>query len=606
MLVRRTVDERLKKILAGLRERRAAQGSPEQMIRDFYASGMDMKRRNALGLAPLKKYLEKIEKAESIDSLFSHIPEFHRVGVDVLWSLYVDQDDKNSAQYVLRLSQAGLGMPEREYYLKDDVESLRVRNAYKKYVESIFRLSGQKKDAGSLRDAVLSIETILARASMKKELCRDPHKLYNRATIASLSTLALEVNWREYFVKVFAAPKARIIVSQPLFLKEVSRLATSASLYEWKAYFTFHVINSFGSLLSNTFVRQTFSFYGTVLTGTKSMKPLWRRVLGVVNGTVGELLGKIYVQSHFSEQAKKKMLALVNDLLEAYEVRLKNIEWMSPATKKKALRKLRALNPKIGYPDKWRSYRGLTITAEDYVGNVVRSAEFHHKKEMKKVGGPILRWEWHMHPHTVNAYFSPNLNDIVFPAGILEYPFFSFDADDALNYGAIGSVIAHEITHGFDDEGSKFDHKGNLKSWWTRQDRARFDKKAAIVKKQFDSYEVSDGVHVNGKLTLGENIADLGGVAIAYDAYQRQLLKTGRKNIDGFSPEERFFLGFSLFDREHYRSEYEKMLVLTDPHSPAKFRINGPLSNLEHFYKVYGVKKGDKLYRDSKVRTTVW
>jgi putative endopeptidase len=383
-------------------------------------------------------------------------------------------------------------------------------------------------------------------------------------------------------------------------------LINAVPIPDWKIYFEWQLVNDFAGALSPAFVAKSFSFYGTVLTGTKVMKPLWRRTLGTVNGNLGELLGKIYVKHYFTPEAKRKMHVLVDDLFTAYEARLKNLDWMTPTTKKKALRKLHALTRKVGYPDKWKSYKGLVIKADDYAGNVIRTGEFEHRRQMKKLGRPIDRTEWFMYPQTVNAYFSPNMNDIVFPAAILQPPFFSLTADDGVNYGSIGSVIGHEITHGFDDQGSKFDHKGNLKSWWSKADRKRFMKKANIVVKQYNAYKVADGVPVNGKLTLGENIADLGGLSIALDAYKIALKRSGRKNIEGFTPEQRFIFGFSLFERETTRPEFQKTQVLTDPHSPSIFRVNGPLSNLKEFYDAFGVKKRDKLYRNAKQRTTVW
>ncbi len=605
--LRYKTDYQLRDILAELESKRSLpKGSPEQIIRDFQRSGMDMKRRNELGIRPLDALRKKIATAKDAAALKTLIGELHRIGVGIFFGSGIGQDSKNSERYILHVAQDGLGMPEREYYLKDDAESVRVRTAYLKHAEALFRLMGRTPaEAKAGTEALMRIETILAKASMKKEDRRDPEKTYHKMTVAGLTKLSPELDWKRYFTQQGAEVK-EVIVMQPDFLKAVSKLLDGTSLDDLKTYVEWHLVNDFAGLLSNAFVKQSFSFYGTALTGTKQMKPLWRRVLGNVNGHVGELLGQIYVKKHFPGEAKRKMSILVDDLFTAYEARIKSLDWMTPPTKKKALKKLAALNRKIGYPDKWKSYKGLVITSEDYVGNVLRSNEFEHKREIKKLKGPIDRTEWHMYPQTVNAYFSPNLNDIVFPAGILQAPFFDMSADDALNYGAIGAVIGHEITHGFDDEGSQYDAKGNLKSWWTAADRKRFEAKAEKVRKQFDKYVVADGVKVNGKLTLGENIADLGGLSIAYDAYQLQLARTGRKDVGGYTPEQRFFLGFALFERENVRPEYEKMQVLTDPHAPGKFRINGPTSNFDAFYGAYEVKKTDKMYRAPKDREMVW
>ncbi|HRH24037.1 MAG TPA: M13 family metallopeptidase [Candidatus Paceibacterota bacterium] len=608
MALRYDTDRQLRTILSELETmKRVTKGSPEQLIRDFYRSGMDMKRRNALGAAPLAPFLKNIEGIKTHTELLTQIAALHRMGVGVLWGTAVDQDSKNSEKYLLHIYQDGLGMPERDYYLKNDPESKRVRDAYLPYVERVLRLMGTKpaKAAGAAA-TILRIETALAKAWMSKEDRREAEKVYHKKTVRELARLAPAIDWPRYFKNTGAGTLSSVIVMHPEFLAACSTLLTEVSLEDWKTYLSFHVTNDYAGYLSATFVRTSFSFYGTVLSGTKVMKPLWRRTMNAVNGSLGEPLGRIYVHKHFSKDAKYKMELLVADLFEAYEARLKNIDWMTPTTKKKALKKLRAMNRKIGYPDKWKSYAGLTIRPDDFAGNAIRSELFEHRREMKKLAKPIDRTEWFMFPQTVNAYFAPNLNDIVFPAAILQPPFFNLEADDAVNYAAIGSVIGHEITHGFDDQGSKYDEKGNLKSWWTLADRARFEKKASIIVKQYDAYTVADGVHVNGKLTLGENIADLGGIAIAYDAYQLRLKKTGRAVLGGFTPEQRFFLGLTLFERESARPEYQKMQVLTDPHSPAKYRINGPVGNVPAFYEAFTVAKGDALYRDPSVRTTVW
>ncbi|MBU6321372.1 M13 family metallopeptidase, partial [Patescibacteria group bacterium] len=591
--------------LLGLK--RAAKGSPEQMIRDFYLSGMDMKRRNAAGLAPLEPLLKRVRAIATKKDLLDTIAYLHEAGVDVAWGAGIDHDDKDSEQYVLRVGQAGIGMPDRDYYLKDDVESKRVRAAYEAYVERLYRLMGRSvAEAKEETIALLAFETALAAASRKKEDLRDPHKNYNKMTIAKLGALAPAIAWPEYFRDIHAPRLSTLIVNQPEFMVAISKMVDETPLVAWKSYLELSIVDGFAGSLSTPFIRASFAFHGTALSGVKRIRPLWRRVLGVTNAYLGETLGQLYVAKHFPPDAKKRMLVIVDDLFTAYEARIKGLDWMSAATKKKALAKLKILNKKIGYPDKWKSYRGLEIRSDDYVGNIIRANIFEHRRELKKIGRPIRRWEWLMYPQTVNAYFYPNLNDIVFPAAILQPPFFNIVEDEALNYGCIGAVIGHEITHGFDDEGSKFDVKGNLENWWMTEDRARFDQRAEVVRKQFDRYVVADGVKVNGKLTLGENIADLGGLSIAYDAYQLELARRGRRNIDGFTPEQRFFIGFALFERENVRPEFEKTQVLTDPHSPGTFRINGPLSNFSAFYDAFGIKKGDKLYRPAADRTTVW
>lgn len=606
-MLRYETDLRLRAILTKLESARCAKGSPEQMIRDFFRSGMNEADRTKQGTKPLLPWLTKIRAMKNDKDLLATIAALHRIGVGVLFGSATDQDSKQSTKYILHVYQDGLGMPDRDYYLKNDAESKRVRSAYLLYLPKVLKLIGLKKgEAARATQVIMEIETKLAKASMKKEDRRDAEKTYHKKTPKELQKLAPAVDWYRYFALIGAKTPKAVIAMQPEFLKAVSKIIKETPLEDLKIYFAFHLVNDYAGYLSPAFVRTSFSFYGTVLGGTKKMRPLWRRVLTAVNGNLGELLGKIYVKQYFPPAAKREMNRLVDDLFEAYENRLKGLDWMSKATKKKAVRKLHAMNRKIGYPDKWKSYTGLVIRPDEYAGNALRASEFEHRRDMRKLAKPIDRGEWFMFPQTVNAYFAPNLNDIVFPAGILQPPFFDPDADDAINYGSIGTVIGHEITHGFDDQGSKFDHQGNLKSWWTKADRARFEKKAKIIEQQYSGFTVADGVSVNGKLTLGENIADLGGLAIAFDAYQLRLKKTGRNDRDGFTPEQRFFLGFTLFDRENTRPEFEKMAALTDPHSPTLFRINGPLANLNAFYGAYGVQPNHRLYRAPKVRTTVW
>lgn len=581
--------------------------SAERMVSDLYRSGMDMDRRNKLGLTPLAPTLASIDAIKNTSDLQKVITALHRLDINALWGFDVDQDMKNSEAYAFYLGQGGLSLPDREYYRKDDAESKRIRDAFVVHVEKVFRLMGhQTKDAKHRSAVVLRIETALATISMRKEDMRDPDKIYHKFSLPKLKKLAPGIDWDNYLSGIGAQKAEYFLVMQPDFFGSVNGMLESVCLEDWKTYLSFHVVNEFSGALSEPFIKQSFSFYGKTLMGTKSLKPLWRRTVATVNSMLGEVLGKLYVERHFPPDAKRKMDLLVDDLFTAYETRLRSLDWMSQATKKKALLKLSTFNRKIGYPKKWRSYAGLHIRRDDYVGNIIRATEHELKRDIRRLGKPVDRAEWLMYPQTVNAYYQPTMNDIVFPAAILQAPFFNFGADDALNYGAIGTVIGHEITHGFDDEGSKFDAKGNLKSWWTKEDRDRFMAKAKKVEKQFNTYVVDGGLTVNGKLTLGENIADLGGLSIAYDAYQLQLARTGRTNIDGLTPEERFFIGFSLFEREHCTPEFTKKQVLTDPHSPGLFRINGPVSNFEKFYEAFGVKKGDAHFRPTKDREMVW
>lgn len=580
---------------------------PEKLVRDLYRSAIDMPLRNKLGTTPLTSWQKAVEDISDTKDLLNYIVKAHRVGISALWNSSVDQDSKKSDSYILHLYQGGLGMPERDYYLKDEAEQKRVRNAYLIHIDALLKLHGKTpEERAHISSVVLKIETRLAHASMNKEDTRDVEKTYNKMSISSLARLSPKINWNHYFKDSGAKNISTVIVATPNFFKEISRMLESVSIEDWKTYLSWHLINDTASLLSEKFVKENFAFYGTVLSGTKKMKPLWRRALGTVNGTIGEALGKLYVERYFPQSAKHRMHTLVSDLFTVYEDRIRALDWMSSQTKKKAVVKLRKMNRKVGYPERFRTYKGLSISPTDYFGNIIRAHEQAHAREVRKLNRPVDRKEWFMTPQTVNAYCSFNLNEIVFPAAILQAPFFDEDSDDAVNYAGIGAVIGHEMTHGFDDQGSKFDGNGNMKSWWTKNDREQFAKRASLIAKQFDQYEAAPGVRVNGKLTLGENIADLGGLSIAYDAYQKRLKVTGRKNIDGFTPEQRFFLGFAQAEREIARPEFLKMAALTDPHSPAPCRVNGPVSNFGEFYSAFGVEKHDALYRAPKLRAKVW
>lgn len=606
-MLRFMTEHQLKGLLQEIsKKKKLKKGSIEQKVRDLYISAMDLKSRDKLGIKPLLKWRNTIHKINNEKDLLETIAKLHKLGVGVPWATGVDQDSKNSSRYVLHIVQSGLGMPDKEYYLKNEPEFLRVRSAYVSRIEKIFKLLGYKNMAKTAVQAIMNIETKLAKISMDKEDMRDTEKTYHKKTILELKRLTPEINWDEYF-KGAGIPKIPYtVITQPEFLKEAAKLLSSISLDDWKTYLEWHLVESTSPYLTNTFTKLNFEYYGKVLTGSKKMKPEWRRALSVVNGMLGEGFGEIYIKKHFPREAKRKMNILVDDLFRAYERRIKRADWMTPVTKKKAVAKLKMMQRKIGYPSRFRNYKSLSIEKNNFFGNILRAIEFEHDHAVKKLKKPIDRNEWHMSPQTVNAYCNFNLNEIVFPAAILQEPFFNLNADDGINYGAIGAVIGHEITHGFDDQGSKFDGHGNMKNWWTKKDREQYEKKSKIIVKQYDAYTISDDIHVNGKLTLGENIADLGGLVIAFDAYQERLKKIGRQNIAGFTPEQRFFLGAARVECELYRDEYAKTKVLNDPHSPPQFRINGPFANMDEFYKAYDVKKGDKLYIEPSKRAKIW
>jgi len=580
-------------------------GSPEQLVRDLYISAFDMKERNARGIAPLAPVRMLVRDVVDAKTLLATFARLHRLGVTAGWGALVDQDSKDSSLYILHFWQGGLGLPERDYYLLAGKEQLRVREAYLVHMRKLLTLAGFDKDhVQRTTEAVMKIETKLAEVSMPKEDTRDAEKTYHKLPLVKLQKLAPAIDWATY-CKYIHAPVSTVIVGQPKFFAALSKLLTTISLEEWKLYLEWHIIDDFAPLLSEPFIQEQFAFYGKTMTGQPKMRALWRRALGAV-GVVGEALGQLYVAKHFPQTSKRAMDALVTDLFDVYEERIQKIDWMSAATKRKAVLKLRAMSRKIGYPTKWEHYKGLEILPDDYFGNMLRASEFHYRKHMRKLKQKVDRTEWHMTPQTVNAYCNFNLNEIVFPAAILQWPFFDLSMDMAVNYAGIGTVIGHEMTHGFDDQGAKFDGRGNMVRWWTPQDRKRFETKAKILVDQYNKFEAVDGVYVNGQLTLGENIADLGGLAIGWDAYQKYLDRNGRTVVGGLSPEERFFFGFAQMERELSRPEFTKTHALIDPHSPAPTRINGPLANFEPFYKTFNLKKGDKLYRDPSKRAQIW
>lgn len=606
-ILRYETEHQLKAIVEELLSKKHVKGSAEQLVADVYRSALDTKRRNLLGAKPLALWRREIAAVEKREQLLPLITKLHRFGIAVPWEFYIDQDSKNSDRYLLHLTQDGIGMPEREYYLSDKPEYARVRAAYQRYMPALLALAGiPKKQAAVLASRAFFIETKLAKASMRKEDTRDSEKTYNKRTLAALSKEIPAVPWHSYVHALGARNVTEVVVAQPAFFAAVGQMLAELPLEDWKAYLEWHLINECAPLLSDSFYKMSFGFYGTVLTGSKQMRAPWRRALGATNGAVGWALGRAYVERHFTKKAKQRMDTLVQDLFRAYEARIMSLDWMTALTKKKAVAKLRAMKYKIGHPSRFETYTGLTIDASDYFGNMVRAQEYQHKKSMRRLNRPVNRGEWFMTPQTINAYCHFNLNEIVFPAAILQPPFFAEDADDAVNYGAIGAVIGHEITHGFDDQGSKFDKKGNMKTWWSARDKTRFTNKSKRMVAQYNACEVVDGIRANGQLTLGENIADLGGASIAFDAYQNRLKKTGRMDIDGFTPEQRFFLGFAQAEREITRPEFLKMQAFTDPHSVAPLRVNVPASNLDSFYRAFDVQKGDALYRKPGQRAKIW
>ena len=589
------------------KDKELVDGSASQMVRDLYLSGMDEKTREDLGFSPLQDMLDDIDKVENTQDIISLVVKMHTVGLAPLWSVFVDQDERNPKKNIVYLHQDGISMPDRDYYVKKDAESERVRAGYEKYIVKMFQLYGEtRKVALECLTVVMDIETALAKVSLTGVERRDIAKQYNKVSTNGLKKNYGAVDWNNYFESVGLKDVKHVVVMHLDFFGEVNALLQSVSLDDWKIYLRWKLMVGTSKLLDRKTEKAHFDFYGKVLGGVKREEESWKRVLSVVNAELGEALGKVYVEKFFPKETKRKLNEMVDNLFEAYAEQIKGLEWMSGLTKKKALKKLSCMDRKLGYPKKWKSYKGLKINTVSYVLNVLQAERYEFKRMVGKLHKPVDKTEWHMTPQTVNAYYSPLGNEIVFPAGIIQPPLFHSDFDDAINYGAMGVVIGHEMTHGFDDQGSQFDAVGNYKEWWTKDDRKAFQKKTSVLVKQFNEYEVLGDLKANGELTLGENIADFGGVKMAYKAYQKLLDKKGGEDIDGLTPEQRFFIGFALFEREHSREEHIKRVTLTDVHSIPELRINGTLSNVPEFYDAYGVKKGDKLYRTQKSQANIW
>jgi len=583
-------------------------GSSGQLIGDFYASGMDSANIEKNGISPLQPDIDQINRIHNSKDVMATIAHLQRNGIFPLFGIMVDQDAKISNEYALYASQGGLGLPSKDYYLNKDGKSDTIRKEYLAHIVKMFELMGEPADkAAQDSKKVMDIETGLAQASMSPVELRDPIASYNKMTMNEVIALAPEMDWDNYLREAGISPIKSIIVSQPLFFKKVGQDLAQVPMDDWKIYLKWHLIHNTARFLNNSFVQENFGFYGKKLSGIKELEPRWKRVQSMTDMALGDALGQEYVRIAFTSESKQKMLDMIHNLQAALKERIDHLDWMSPGTKAQANEKLKTLMVKIGYPDKWKDYAGLNIDRNAYVSNVMRSDSFEYQRNIKKLGHPVDRTEWGMTPPTINAYYNPSLNEIVFPAGILQPPFFDPKADDASNYGAIGAVIGHELTHGYDDQGRLYDAQGNLKNWWTKDDSANFVKRTQIVVHQFNHYKVDD-LHVDGELTLGENIADLGGLTIAYLAYKKS--QEGKKDADlainGFTPDQRFFLGWAKVWRSHETPEALRLLIKNNPHAPSNFRVNGPLSNMPAFYKAFDVKPGDPMMAPDSLRAQIW
>jgi putative endopeptidase len=577
----------------------AAPGSNEQKVGDFYATCMDTKEIDAQGLQPIAAELASIAAIHDTAGLLNTGARLQTQGVGVLFAFGSDQDFQDSSKVIGEANQGGLGLPDRDYYTRDDDDSKKLREQYLQHIAKLFTLTGETQEkADAEAKIILGIETSLAKASMTNVDRRDPQKVYHKMSVADAQTLTPHLSWDAYFQAVGGPKLAEINIGQPDFFKALDGMLASVPLADWKTYYRWHLLDRSAVLLSDPFVQENFAFNGRILTGSKEIRPRWKRCTSAVDQQIGEALGQVYVQKHFPPEAKARALDLVHNLLAALRDDLQTLPWMSPATRKAAVEKLEAFTIKIGYPDKWRDYSALKIDRTSYVLNTFRATQFETARDLAKIGKPVDRGEWGMTPPTVDAYNNGQLNEIVFPAGILQLPFYDPKRDDAYNYGGIGAVIGHEITHGFDDQGAQFDPRGNLKNWWTPEDLKSFQDRGECVAKQFDGYEVEKGLHENGKLVEGESIADLGGATLAYAAFQKsQHGKPGEKDANGFTPEQRFFLGYAENWAVNVRPELARLQTNTDPHPLPKFRANGPLSNMAEFAKAFGCRKGDAMVR---------
>ena len=582
-------------------------GSDAQRIGDFFASYMDEAKLETLRLAPLKAELDRVAALADKKDLPGLIAHYHRIGVTTPFGFVIHQDNKDSTKYVADLVQDGLSLPDRDYYLKkSDKKMAETLAKYQQHVTKMLTLAGNASAAADAK-AIVALETEMAKIQWTKVQLRDPVKAYNKIALDKLPKLAPGFDWTTWLKDTGIAGKVDyVIVSQPSFISGADKLLARTPLSTWKAWFQWQVIHASAPYLSKDFALENFAFYGTVLSDIKEQQPRWKRAVNAADGALGESLGKLYVEQHFPAERKARMEALVQNLLAAFKQSIDTLDWMSPETKKQAQAKLAKFTVKIGYPNKWRDYSKLLVARDDLVGNVQRSHAFDYDKEVNKLGKPIDRDEWGMTPQTVNAYYNPELNEIVFPAVILQPPFFDADADDAVNYGAIGAVIGHEISHGFDDQGAQYDGDGNLRDWWTKADHKNFAAKTKMLVKQYNGYSPVKGYFVNGELTLGENIADNSGAAIAYKAYLLSLGGRPAPVIDGLTGEQRFYMGFGQVWRSKIRDAQQIVYLKSDPHSPDQFRANGTVRNQPGFYSAFGVKPGDKMYLAPKDRVMMW
>jgi putative endopeptidase len=607
--VQKEVYNRLRATSVEAAKANAAAGSNQQKIGDFWAVGIDSVKADKLGYTPIKPELDRIAAIKTAADVPGVIAQEIKIGVRALIGPRVSQDDKNSDKMALYLYQSGLGLPNRDYYFNTDTRTKNIRRAYVRHVASMFKLIGQDSTAANANAArVMALETSLAKSSRKLEALRDPYKNYNKMTLAQLDKLTPGVSWKSWFGQLGAANADTVIVGQPEFYQTVGQLLKTKPVEDWKAYLSWQVAREFAPTLSQPFVDESFKFYGTTLRGAKAMRPRWKRVLDMEEDALGDALGQLFVKEYFKPEAKARYDTLVKNVVSSFAEHIKNVDWMSAPTKVVALDKLHKINPKVGYPNKWKDYSSLTIDRSSLAANVMRANQWQYNYQLNKLGKPVDRTEWGMTPQTYNAYYNGSNNEIVLPAAAFAIPtLLDADADDAMVYGYAGaSTIGHELTHGFDDEGSQYDAHGNLHEWWSKDDRKRFNQRVNGIVRQFNHYTLLDSMHINGKATAGENIADLGGIVIGLDAFKKTKEYKEGKKVAGLTPVQRYFLGYALGWQMHVRDEALASQLLTDVHSPAQYRVNGPMADVPAFYDAFGVKPGQKLYIPDSARVKIW
>jgi putative endopeptidase len=579
----------------------------EKMVGDFYTSGMDEAAIDAAGVKPLQPELDRLAAVKSTADVLKAIAHLQSYGITVGFRFGSQADLKNSDMEMASLGQGGLGLPDRGYYFNDDEKSQKIRQQYVAHIINMFALVGEPRESATVSaQAVMEIETKLALASLARVQLRDPYRSYHKMKLSEAAAKTPGIDFNLFFSERGAPKFDTVNLAHPEFFKAFDVVLNTTPVSDWQAYLRWHLVNHAAPYLGKPIVEESFAFNGTILTGVTEQRARWKRVVGGVDGNIGEALGQLYAAEYFPPEAKVRMAKLVEDLRASLRDRIEALDWMDASTKAKAQEKLAAFGVKIGYPDTWRDYSAVKITRDDYLGNVMRSDAFEVSRRLARIGQPVDRAEWGMTPPTVNAYYRPTNNEIVFPAGILQPPFFDFKADDAVNYGGIGVVIGHEMTHGFDDSGAKYDAKGNLNNWWSEESANKFKERTNAVVKQFDGYETLPGVHLKGELTQGENVADLGGLKISFYALQKALADQPRDLIDGFTPEQRFFLSHAVVWRESMRPEERRRRANIDPHSPGEFRVNGPLSNLDEFAKAFNVLDGSPMRHSPETRVTIW